>query len=78
MRFWGILEYGGETLIICSSTRSAIMIEYFSVHYNTVRLIANFRESPRATPVQSQFRIVFRQNLPDEAPDLSLIENTFV
>jgi hypothetical protein len=53
MRFWGTLEYGGETLIICLSTRSAIMIKYFSVQYNTVHLIASFRESPRATPVQS-------------------------
>jgi hypothetical protein len=28
---------GGETLIICSSTRSAIVIEYFSVQYNRYR-----------------------------------------
>ena len=74
MRFGGTLEYKGETLIICSPTRSAMMIEYFSVQNNTLDRNVKFSGTTAALRLSSQFRIVF----PDEAPDLSLIEDIFV
>ena len=57
MRFWGTLEYRGETLRLSLYVRprSAIMIEYFSVQYNAFDRDAKFREPPRryASPVNS-------------------------
>jgi hypothetical protein len=60
--FWGDPGIKGrDSLIICSSTCSAITIEYFSVQYNALDRGVKFSGTTAALRQSSQFHAVFRQ-----------------